>query len=77
MGAITFLFLFAMGFSAGVIIAVISFLSRTGKKKKGFHKAYYGAGKEIDKRISNDIAAEQEKDILNDSMEYYANKKFK
>ncbi len=77
MEMIVFLFLFAAGFATGVLIAVIAFLRRTGKRKKGFRKTYSGAGKEIDRRISEDIAAEQERDILHDPMEHYANKKFR
>ena len=78
MGLYTYLYLFAAGFVAGVVIAALTVRYNGIGRKRGFRKGrFYGSSREIDQRISEDIAAEQKKDVLNDPMEYHANKNFK
>lgn len=72
-----YIYLFVIGFVAGIIIASLT-VWKGKRRKKGFRKGrFYGSGQEIDQRITEDINTGQKMDILHDTMEYHANKKFK
>ena len=74
------IFVIVIAFIIGLLLSLSTAFWNREHRKKGFRCGeFYGAGKDIDDKFEKEFLEmeSQKKDILEDDMEYYANKRFK